>query len=221
MGLSALANTGLEEFGRFYSFYICTVVDNQDPDGKGALKLFSHQVQGGYTFWALPKTYYGGNGYGFKKPIPQIGDLVLALFEQGDLCSPVWEYCTWLISDAVPQELKPLNTFGMVTPKGNKVYINDDTGDVTVNVIGNINVDSAKQIIFNRGENMGMVKIQELTDKINNLVQELETLRSSFNSHVHPGVSSGPGSTGPTISQVSKPFTQFKKDDYENTQILQ
>lgn len=37
-----------------------------------------------------------------------------------------------------------------------------------------------------------------------------------FNSHVHSGVTTGPGSSGPTLTQATKPFSQFVVDDYED-----
>lgn len=221
MGLRAISEEGLELIGRFYSSYLGLVIDNQDVSNTGMLKVLIPSINGGYVCWALNKESLGRPNSGLKRPIPQVEDYVWVSFELGDLSSPYWNYCGWLTSDSVPEELKPLNSFGFITPKGNKVYINDDTGDIFVNVQGNINIDSAKQVIFNQGQNFGMVKIQELTAKINNLVQELETLRNAFNAHTHPGVQSGPGTTSPTVNQVTQPFSQFNKDDYENTKILQ
>ena len=56
--------------------------------------------------------------------------------------------------------------------------------------------------------------------KLNQTVKELEQLRSMFNSHVHSGVTTGPGSSGPTVTQVTKPFSQFQIDDYEDKSCI-
>jgi hypothetical protein len=58
-----------------------------------------------------------------------------------------------------------------------------------------------------------LVKIQELTDKLNALV-------NSFNSHTHPFVGvppTSPGATSPTAAQAQP----FNKSDYENEKIKQ
>lgn len=75
------------------------------------------------------------------------------------------------------------------------------------------------EVIFNRGEN-GMVKIDVLTDKLNELVK-------AFNAHVHSGVitavSGGSGAPAVGVSGNSaKPTSQagdFNQADYEDTKI--
>lgn len=76
------------------------------------------------------------------------------------------------------------------------------------------------KICINGGENDGLVKIAELTNKLNELV-------NAFNNHTHSGVitevsgGSGapavgtPGNTGAPVS-TAKTFT---KDDYEDTKV--
>jgi hypothetical protein len=76
-----------------------------------------------------------------------------------------------------------------------------------------------EEVVFNQGEN-GLVKIDMLTDKLNELVK-------AFNSHVHSGiitaVSGGsgapavgtPGNSGKPTQEAS----EFKQEDYEDTKI--
>lgn len=83
----------------------------------------------------------------------------------------------------------------------------------------NIEVDADK-IVFNGGDNKGLIKIQELTAKVNELVD-------TFNKHVHPGVitavSGGSGApavgTPGNTSAPSAPAQKLNKDDYEDTKI--
>ena len=84
-----------------------------------------------------------------------------------------------------------------------------------------INVSSGDSVILNTGENGGVINIFQLTEKLNQTIQELEQLRGMFNSHVHSGVTTGPGSSGPTLTQVIKPFSQFVVDDYEDKTCIQ
>ena len=65
--------------------------------------------------------------------------------------------------------------------------------------------------------NTSTVKILNLN---NNTIKELETLRTLFNSHVHSGVTTGPGSSGPTVTQASQPFSTFKQEDYEDIKCI-
>jgi hypothetical protein len=62
---------------------------------------------------------------------------------------------------------------------------------------------------FNDGSFGGLVKVQELVDKINRL-------ENTFNTHVHAGVTSGGSSTAPPSSTIA-PITM--KTDIENDKI--
>ena len=74
----------------------------------------------------------------------------------------------------------------------------------TANMAADINADD---IVFNGGKLNGLVIIQKLTDKLNELVQ-------AFNSHTHTGAH------GPTSTPLSQAKT-FNKADYENEKIKQ
>lgn len=132
----------------------------------------------------------------------------------------------------IPQPLDGPNKMGIVTPEGNLIVIDDDNGElnlhfngpvnvrsekeIVINADGDINISSGDSVILNTGENGGVINIFQLTEKLNQTIKELEQLRSMFNSHVHSGVTTGPGSSGPTVTQVIKPFSQFVVDDYED-----
>lgn len=76
-----------------------------------------------------------------------------------------------------------------------------------------------EEVVFNQGEN-GLVKIDMLTDKLNELVK-------AFNSHVHSGVitdvTGGSGAPAVGVPGFSEKPTQeaseFKKEDYEDIKI--
>ncbi|MCF0219091.1 MAG: hypothetical protein HUK14_04845 [Muribaculaceae bacterium] len=82
-----------------------------------------------------------------------------------------------------------------------------------------------EDIIFNGGDLDGLVIIQKLTDKLNELKDTVNDLISKYNAHVHittatVGASGTPGVLQPTTSTATaaKPFN---KNDYENTKIKQ
>lgn len=113
----------------------------------------------------------------------------------------------------------------LVTPKTDSyVLVVDLAGNLSqLAVVGyseveKIEVDTDK-IIFNGGNNEGLIQIKKLTDKLNELVNK-------FNQHTHPGQFSGMIGSIPvsgTIEatsipmQIPEPF--FVKSDYEDTKI--
>lgn len=76
--------------------------------------------------------------------------------------------------------------------------------------IGNIDDD-------NKG---GLVMVEELTSKLNDLIKSINQLVTIFNSHTHTVIS--PGLPTSTTSALQTVITnRFNKADYENTKIVQ
>ena len=68
-------------------FYRAVVVDNQDPDGAGRVRLRIPQLLGtNNTGWAYPMTYAGIS--------PEVNDLVWVSFEGGDPAFPIYLVAT-------------------------------------------------------------------------------------------------------------------------------
>ena len=77
------------------------------------------------------------------------------------------------------------------------------------------------KITINGGNLNGLVKIQELTDKLNNLVQEINAIKTKFNAHTHSVKTTAPAgtwTTEPTTSSASD-VSDFNKSDYEDTAV--
>lgn len=69
------------------------------------------------------------------------------------------------------------------------------------------------KITINGGNLNGLVKIQELTDKLNELV-------NAFNNHTHTTTATvGPSATPGTLTTPVSPANTFVKSDYEDTTI--
>ena len=92
----------------------------------------------------------------------------------------------------------------------------------TDNMSADINSDN---IVFNGGGLDGMVIIQKLTDKLNELKDTVNDLISKYNAHVHLTTATvGAGTTVGTISAIvskATPAKAFNKADYENDKIRQ
>ena len=81
-----------------------------------------------------------------------------------------------------------------------------DTSQMSAHING-------EDIVFNEGKLDGLVIIQKLTDKLNELV-------NTFNKHTHNVIVSHPGGTFTTMVPGGA-AASFKKTDYENTKIKQ
>ena len=82
---------------RYHGKYRGLVVDNQDPDGLGRLRVRVPSVFGDelVTGWALPCVPYGGQADQGWFALPDTGAGVWVEFEEGDLEFPVWVGTYW------------------------------------------------------------------------------------------------------------------------------
>jgi hypothetical protein len=73
---------------------------------------------------------------------------------------------------------------------------------------------------FNDGSLGGLVKIIDLTTKLNNLENKVNALLSAFNTHTHIlTLTSGTGTAAPTTSPVTGTLTPTVRGDIEDTKI--
>lgn len=72
---------------------------------------------------------------------------------------------------------------------------------------------------FNDGGFGGLIKIEDLVKKLNNIENLLNNLITKFNSHTHTGVSAGGGTSGPTAATESNHLTPTTQDELENKLI--
>ena len=92
----------------------------------------------------------------------------------------------------------------LIVPKvGTAVIIGSLSGDYSSLVV--LAVDHVESITINGGKLGGLVNIEDLTKRLNELVK-------AVNSHTHQGTH---GPTGPPLTKVQ----EFKKTDYEDVTI--
>lgn len=214
-----LMERGIESLGRFYSIYRGMVVDNNDPNHMNSLQVAIPEIQGGIIVWALPFGQHGGLKTGFKYLAPEIGDTVYIMFEYGNPSKPLWTYHGFGL-EQIPEELDDPNKMGIITPNGNLVILDETSGELNIFTEGNITIKSNKVIQFQEGANEGLIKIKELTNKLNQTISELEALRSTFNAHTHSGVQSGGSTSAVPIQQITKSFSKYDKNDYEDKNCI-
>lgn len=73
---------------------------------------------------------------------------------------------------------------------------------------------------FNDGSFGGLIKIEDLVKKLNNIEKLVNDLVTKFNSHTHIlTLSSGTGTAAPTVTQEGQTLTPTQKEDIENSTI--
>ncbi len=115
--------------GQLYGKYRGFVVDNQDPDKRGRLKLSVPSVLAEQiTDWALPCLPFGGaEQYGLFL-IPNPDAQVWVEFEEGDLHRPIWTGCFWQTQDDLPEDAardEPTTRI-LRTPGGHVMQFDDE-----------------------------------------------------------------------------------------------
>lgn len=134
--LRAMFEHGFENtVGKYYSIYRAIVMDNDDPENLGRLKLIIPTVSGnqGYDYWAFPRNVFSGKGHGVQV-VPQKGEMVWVEFEGGEPEVPVWSHGHLAREDAPTDdtELTDKDCYWFITPKGHKVKINDTKNTITI-----------------------------------------------------------------------------------------
>lgn len=231
---STLIEKGLDGLNLFYGIYRGLVMDNQDPQRNNALKVWVPEVLGGVIRWAYPRGQQGGPNYGFKNLTPKVGEVVYITFEYGDASKPLWEPHGWS-GDESDNILSDPGIGGFVTPNGNLFLYNEHDNTLHINFNGSIFIHSQANVVLksngiltlngekgtviNGGSNGGLVIAADLTEKLNNLVQELEEMKTILNTHTHNCTAPGTPS-GPMVTPLTEPLTPFQSIDYENDKAL-
>jgi len=103
-------------------------------------------------------------------------------------------------------------------------FLNKNTGFVSVcTEVEKVLIDTP-ETIFNGGDNGGLININDLVSKINDVENALNSLISSYNSHTHQttatiGPSPAPGVISPTTSQGPNPVNNIAVSDIEDGDV--
>ena len=97
-----------------------------------------------------------------------------------------------------------VNSFVLVTNIDGRQHFVSQCSEVE-----KITIDCNGDIIINGGNNDGIIKIKELTNKLNALVQKFKT-------HTHPAAL---GTATVAVSPTTSLASNFNKSDYEDTKV--
>lgn len=149
-----LLTQGIEAFGRYYGSYRGYVIDNEDPEGFGRLKIMVPQITGidVIDYWAWPKGVYSGKGYG-SQIIPEKKDMVWVEFEYGSPRKPIWMHGHFAnqIDDKTsekPDELKDIKNFWFKTPGGHIVEMDDTNQWVKVTTSKGVTLQMDEDVVI-------------------------------------------------------------------------
>jgi len=139
---------------RRYGKYRAFVVDNEDPEKRGRLRLYIPSVLGdAESGWALPCFPFGGGpSYGWFA-VPEIEAQVWAEFEEGDISRPIWTGVFWQHEDDVPPDAakSPPTTRLFQTPSGHIMQFDDEEGEESFRLFhpreAEINIDKNGSLV--------------------------------------------------------------------------
>lgn len=187
---------------RFFGKFRGTVSDNQDPSSLGRIKARVPQVlQDVETGWATPALPYSGNGVGVYT-IPAVGAGVWIEFEAGDVSHPIWTGCWWgdnqLPKDetgsATTPDRKIIRTeqglLLSLDDGGKTIALSDANGNNLLKFQidqGEIKMQAGSKVVVEAPQ---IELVQNATHPLvfgDNLLQYLNQLVTTFNTHIHPG----------------------------------
>lgn len=94
----------------------------------------------------------------------------------------------------------------------------DESKDSISLSLGESSIDVTSDLIrFNGGSLGSLVAISKLTERLNKLKSELDTLQNNIATHTHPA----PGGTTSTPTFIKAKISSFSDDDYANEKIKQ
>lgn len=128
---------------RYFGKYRGKVVDNNDTQRLGRLKVTVDGIIGSDGVWASACVPYAGPSVGFYF-LPPSGALVWVEFEGGDPSFPIWTGCTWASGD-LPQEATSPDT-RLIRTQQAQLVVDDSAGSVLVKNQSNSSLTLANDV---------------------------------------------------------------------------
>lgn len=141
--------------------------------------------------------------------VPTVGSVAVIANPNGDDNNPQF---LWFESvDKVSFKRGSISATLQVDP-------DDESKDSIYLSLGGSSIDVTSDLIqFNGGSLGALVAIRKLTERLNKLKSELDTLQNNIATHTHPA----PGGTTSTPTFIKAKISSFSDDDYANEKIKQ
>lgn len=200
-----LTTIGLEKYGKYYSVYRAFVIDNEDPENKGRVRLSIPDVTGlkELNTWVWPKGVFAGKGYGFHF-IPQVNEVVYVEFEYGDPKRPLYSY-GYPGNGDIPENYNSINQYWVITPAGHRLLFDEDENTVEIYHKDGKYIKLTESVIeLNGTSNGGLVKSEETANKLNDII-------SVINEKVIPAIA--------TLGFIALPIDLASSTELENGDV--
>nr|DAQ28951.1 MAG TPA: hypothetical protein [Caudoviricetes sp.] len=100
---------------------------------------------------------------------------------------------------------------------GSVAIIGSLTGDLDQLVL--LQMDRAEEVIINGGKLGGLIKIKELTDRLNTIERDVNSLKQVLSAWTPIPTDGGASLKGAVASWVGKPLILTKRGDYEDDKV--
>ena len=100
---------------------------------------------------------------------------------------------------------------------GSVVIVGSLTGDLDHLVV--LSMDRAEEVIINGGSLGGIVKVKELTSKLNTLEREINDIKQLLSGWTPVPNDGGASLKAAVASWAGKPITLTRREDYEDTKV--
>ncbi|MDX1665386.1 MAG: phage baseplate assembly protein V [Candidatus Promineifilaceae bacterium] len=138
--------------GHFYGVYPALVVDNQDPENLGRVRVrlpwSPDSGDNGYEAWARIATLMAGQNRG-SWFIPDVDDEVLVAFEAGDTRRPYIVGMLWNGQDEPPERMDNNNNLKTILSRaGIRITMDDSDGAVSLT----LSTPGGHSLVFDDGD---------------------------------------------------------------------
>ena len=186
---------------------------------------FPFWSHGGFGNNEKPSEFYSPNVYGFKSPK---GNLLAIDDDMGDIV--ISQDYKNIVRFKLGDEEEGTEDYISIDQNGNIINLyngtdGDDIGYIEILQKDGRKVKFTEEVIqFDGGENFGLVKVKELTEKINNLENTVNSLIAKHNSHIHittatVAATPTPGIIAPTSTTETGTLTATQQPDIENEKV--
>ena len=207
---------------KYFGKYRGTVVNNQDPTGKGRVQVSVPAVLGELQTWAMPCLPFAGSNVGMFT-VPEVGSGVWVEFEGGDPSFPIYTGGWWADGEtpntaqgapAVPSVKIIRSQSGLLVSfddTAQTLSVSDRSGDniLTIEVLqGKIRIKGAIKAVVEAPQ---IDLVENSTEPVvfgNQLLTYLNQITTMFNAHMHVGelaLGAFPVTPAPPVPQMPPP----------------
>ena len=212
--LEVIQSEGLESMGLFYGIYRGVVLDASDPEGLNSLQVILPGFYDGLTVTALPFGQGGTARAGFKHLLPKEGSIVYVMFERGLPHQALWAYHGWALEEH-PKEMDP-DTCGLITPKGQKIYLSEEDGKLFV--ITNEAIEVETKLVNIKADDINLIEGKVGVPESTKLQDRLSKIEQTVNA-IHNAIRSAIPSPGDGGSALKAQMVSLLQPDLQITTI--